>query len=139
MFKQLAITHLSKINAWTAPDSLAEEALAESGTTAGLYGGFFDMDDKDSRYLIKIENIHPTTAATVYVEPGDAHWAGVKPSVSVPAGKVAYIQVESGRHKFVTEGAPLLAHCADTITSKGKVFLTGTSSSLVVTVFHTVL
>ena len=138
MFNTIKKLEITKPNTWTVLPSTTMNAFTASETDGTLYGAYFQLADRDGRYLLMIKNTHDTNSCTVKLLAGDGIWAGKDVSVTLTAGQEAIIQVESGRHKFTTADATLKAHNGGTDPT-GCLFLTSASSAVKACMFHTVL
>ena len=138
MYSAAKTIDLSKPNNWKVAEST--DWVAVTATTGGTgYGAHITLSDKDSRYVIMATNTSADTAATVTVVAGDGPQASPHtPSVSLAAGKTAYIQVESGGYKFINATHALSAQ-VDGGNGCDKVFVTSTTDDVKVCLLHTVL
>lgn len=138
MYSAAKSVNLSKPNTWKVLDS-TEIVAAGQATSGDTYGVSCHFADKDSRYLIMVTNTAASGSANVFVQAGDSVFATTKhPTVSLAAGKTAFIQVESGGFKFVNVTHKLRDEVADGNDSD-KVFVICDSASVKVSLLHTVL
>lgn len=139
---------ISDMNTFTGVGTSATRGtvLATNGATSATFGAYFTMDGKDEQYLILVENgdSDGATDLTVTVKAGNGI-QGVADVVKTDLGNGEFtlIQLDSGRFKNVTENETLKelssATTADQVSAKGKVFITGTSAEIAVTVFKMVI
>ncbi len=142
-FAKITVQSLDEINkfATEAAFSGITTALASNGASTAAYGAYFEMSERDDKYLILVQN----TAAS-----GDDKFVTIKAGNGIQGvndltksdlgyGEYSWLQIESGRFKNVTENATLKAlssaTAADQIAAKGKVFIVGSSADIKVAVF----
>lgn len=143
-FATITVQKLTDYNKFTTEAAFSgiATALASNGAGTATYGACFDMDGRDDKYLLLLQN----TAAsgddkTVTIKAGNGI-QGVNDIAKADLGYGEYtlLALESGRFKNVTENATLKAlssaTAADQISAKGKVFITGTSADIKVAVFR---
>lgn len=147
-FAKITPIEIGALNTFTqeAASATRATALATNGATSATYGAYFEMDGKDEQYLILIENTDSdgVADATVTIKAGNGLQGGTDLAfTTLDNGEFTCVQVESGRFKNVAENETLKdlssATAADQVPAKGKVFITGSSADIVVTVFKTVV
>lgn len=146
-FAKITPIEIGALNTFTeeAASATRATALATNGATSATLGAYFEMDGKDEQYLILIENTASTGAdATVTIKAGNGLQGGTDLAfATLGNGEFTCVQVESGRFKNVAENETLKdlssASAADQVPAKGKVFITGSSTDIKVTVFKTVV
>lgn len=141
MFAEAKSNSLTSLNHWKLLDETHMTNLAVSASTAGLYGVYFDMTEKDGRYLLMVKNTAESGNANVTVKAGNAAWAveGLEPTITLAPGRSAIIQIESGRFKFVTPVAAMDAHGSSSVSSQNKVYITADTANVYACVFKTVI
>ena len=146
-FAKITPIEIGALNTFTqeAASATRATALATNGASTATFGAYFEMDGKDEQYLILIENTDSDgDDATVTIKAGNGLQGGTDLALATLGnGEFTCVQVESGRFKNVAENETLKdlssATAADQVPAKGKVFITGSSSDIVVTVFKTVV
>ena len=146
-FAKITPIEIGALNTFTeeAASATRATALATNGAATATYGAYFEMDGKDEQYLILIENTASTgDDATVTIKAGNGLQGGTDLAfATLGKGEFTCVQVESGRFKNVAENETLKdlssATAADQVPAKGKVFITGSSADIKVTVFKTVV
>ena len=142
-FAKITVQSLDEINkfATEAAFSGITTALASNGASTAAYGAYFEMSERDDKYLILVQNVAESGAdKTVTIKAGNGI-QGVNDLVKsdLGYGEYTWLQIESGRFKNVKENATLKAlssaTAADQIPAKGKVFITGTDTNIKVAVF----
>ena len=142
-FAKITVQSLDEINkfATEAAFSAITTALASNGASTAAYGAYFEMTERDDKYLILVQNV----AAS-----GDDKFVTIKAGNGIQGvndltksdlgyGEYTWLQIESGRFKNVKENETLKAlssaTAADQIGAKGKVFIVGSSADIKVAVF----
>ena len=143
-FATIPVQKLDAFNKFTteAAFSALATALATNGASSATYGGVIDLDGRDEKYLILVQNTAGSgDDKTVIIKAGNGI-QGVSDLVKsdLGYGEYALLAIESGRFKNVTENDALKAlssaTAADQISAKGKVFITGTDANIKVAVFR---
>jgi hypothetical protein len=147
-FAEITPIEIRDMNTFTEVGTSATRGtvLATNGETSATFGAYFTMDGKDEQYLILIENkdADGVTDLTVTIKAGN----GIQGVADVAKtdlgnGEFTLIQIDSGRFKNVTENETLKelssAVASTQVPAKGKVFITGTSAEIAVTVFKMVI
>lgn len=143
-FAKITPKSIDEINKFSTEAASATRGtvLATNGATSATFGAYFEMKERDDKYLILVENTDADgeTDKTVTIKAGN----GIQGICDIAKadlgnGEYTFIQIESGRFKNVKENATLKAlssaTSADQVSAKGKVFITGTSADIAVTVF----
>ena len=139
MFSNVSIVNLGKPNAWKKVAAADWTAVAVSADDNSVYGGHITLTDRDQRYLVVATNTAESGTASVSVKAGNAFQSnGKDATVSLAAGDVAYIQVESGMFKVVTADAAAGTNVSDGNTMD-KVFIATDSDDVKLCVLHLVL
>lgn len=142
-FATITVQKLSDFNkfATEAAFSGITTALASNGASAASYGACFEMNERDEKYLILVQNVAVSgDDKTVTIKAGN----GIQGVCDVAKadlgyGEYTFIAIESGRFKNVKPNDTLKAlssaTSSDQIEAKGKVFITGTDANIKVAVF----
>lgn len=144
-FAKITVQSLDEINKFAKEEAFTgiTTALASNGATSAKYGAYFEMSERDDKYLILVQNVCSTANAAdkeVCIKAGNGI-QGVNDLVKSDLGNGEYtwLQIESGRFKNVSGNKTLeelsSATEADRIPAKGKVFITGSSADIEVAVF----
>lgn len=122
--------------------ALADElftAVATNGATSATLGAYFEMTERDDKYLIIAYNADATTAYDLTIKAGNdkIFGSGNDLTVEIAAGDVQFIKIDSGRFKNASDNATLknLANLAGaTDTLKDCVVLVGEDADIKVAV-----
>lgn len=95
----------------------------------GVYGAYFQMEERDDKYLIVVKNEGDTAEIKV---PASDGIQGVNDLVlTLKKGESALLNIESGRFKRVSDNygycdnSKELSHGVSALSEKGKVFFIG--------------
>ena len=147
-FAEITPIAISDMNTFTkeAASETRGTVLATNGETTATFGAYFTMDGKDEQYLVLVENgdTDGVTDLTVTVKAGNGiQGVADLAKTDLGNGEFTLLQIDSGRFKNVTENETLKALSSAVeetqVSAKGKVFITGTSAEIAVTVFKMVI
>lgn len=144
-FAEITVKSLDEINKFATEAAYTDigTALASNGASSATYGAHFKMGERDDKYLILVQNVCSTSGAAdkeVCIKAGNGI-QGINDlkKTDLGNGEYTFIQIESGRFKNVKENDTLKelssATAADQVSAKGRVFITGSSADIKVTVF----
>ena len=138
MFSEVSETKLQKLNAWRTIVAADETTVGASAGSNG-YGAIITLADKDAKYLIMATNTSESTPTVVKIKAGNGVNASTfEPTLTLGPSCNAVIQIESGLFKHVKdEGAMKVESESQSIV--GKVFLTSTTATVKLKVFHMVM
>lgn len=147
-FSKIKYTEIKKMNEFSSSLSTTNlyTALTENATSSGIYGGYFDMVERDDKYLFVIKN-GGTASAKVTIKAGNSIQATSDlVSGDISASQYMVLMIDSGHFKWVTpnkkgndgyiDKAQSIKHGVSDITEKGKVFITADKASVNVCVFQ---
>lgn len=108
----------------------------------GYYGCYFDMHDRDDKYLLIVYNTSSSPAITLTVKAGNGI-AGSVDLISSPidGNNYAPFVLESGRFKWMTDNDgyidrnKTIKHGVSGLSEKGKVFITASGGGVCIAVF----
>lgn len=116
-------------------------AVATNGASSATYGAYFTMKDLGAKYLVIAENTAASgDDATVTVKAGNSKQSLGADYACTTLGYGEYVifTVDSGRVIWVDSDATMKAltsaTAADQVDPKGKVFITGSTTSVKVAV-----
>jgi len=112
-------------------------ACASNGAGTPKYGAYFEMTERDDKYLIIIKNANASSAAKdVTIKAGGNKIFGSGNDLvyaDLAAGDIQLVKIDSGRFKC-TENVPALATLANISSTKGCVVIEGESTDIQVAV-----
>lgn len=129
MFNRLNTCNVQKPSTFYTLGITNHPECGVSATDATLYGCYYRPEDKDSRYAYIFRNSSADTSAYVTLLGGDGPFAGHDVTFRILPGSDAIIQVESGRHMFVSQHNELAAHVGE-LDTNGCIFFTTASASV---------
>ena len=138
MFSETNEINLEKTNKWCTI-VLANEISVGASVGDNGYGVIIPMQDRDGKYMIMASNISSSLPCEVKIKAGNGINASTfEPTITLGPSSSAVIQIESGLFKHVKDEGAMKAESEST-SIVGKVFLTSSTSSVKVKVFHTVM
>ena len=138
MFSEVNDIKLGKANTWHTIIQDDEFAVGASASGSG-YGAIIPMNDRDGKYMIMVTNTSNNTPSQVKIKAGNGvHATTFEPTLTLGPSCNAVIQIESGYFKYVKDEGEMKAESQET-SIVGKVFLTSSTSTVLVKVFHTVM
>lgn len=111
-------------------------ACATNGASSAKYGVYFEMTERDDKYLIIVKNANESTAKGVTIKAGGNKIFGSGNDLvlaDLAAGHINMVKIDSGRYKC-TENVPELATLANISSTKGCVIIEGESADIAVAV-----
>jgi len=112
-------------------------ACASNGAGTPKYGAYFEMTERDDKYLIIVKNANASSAAKdVTIKAGGNKIFGSGNDLKLDdlaAGDINFVKIDSGRFKC-TENVPALATLANISSTKGCVVIEGESTDIQVAV-----
>ena len=138
MFSEVSEIKLQKLNQWRT-NVAADETVVGASVGDNGYGAVISMPDRDAKYLIMATNTSGSSPVTVRVKAGNGvNATAFEPAITLGASSSAIIQIESGCFKHVKDEGVMKAESAET-SIMDKVFVTATTSTVKIKVFHTVM
>ncbi|MBQ9145708.1 MAG: hypothetical protein IJX70_04575 [Clostridia bacterium] len=131
-YSKLTEKKLEKMNEMKGYSALCESMTAASD---GSYGAFFEMKERDAKYLLVVENTS-TAARNVKVLAGGGPFASVDLTLELAAKQIGLVQLDSGRFKQMEKNSAVEA-CLDS-SALGKVVLACANADVKVGVLVTV-
>ena len=112
-------------------------AVATNGAGTPAYGAYFELKERDDKYVILVQNAHSTDGKSVKIYGGNdkIFASGNDLSKTITALKTDAIKLDSGRFKFV-ENDSAKATLAAVTTVKGCVLIEGASTDIKVCVIR---
>lgn len=106
-----------------------------NGKTTATYGVYFNMQERDDKYLIVLKNSAASGAITATIKAGNSgKWSSGDNDIVIGAGEISFIKVESGRYKNETDNEELTALGNIGESLKGCVVVTAPATGLDVAV-----
>lgn len=138
MFSEVSDIKLGKTNTWHTI-VLAEEFTVGASASGEGYGAILPLTDRDGKYLIVVINTSSSTPSVVKIKAGNGMQATTfEPTLTLGPSSKAIIQIESGYFKYVKDEGEMKVESPET-SIVGKVFLTSSTSSVVVKLIHMVM
>ena len=112
-------------------------ALASNGETSATIGGYFEMDERDDKYLLLFYN-SDSNSQSFTIKASNAMQGVNDYTSTLAAGKYTVLNIESGRFKWISanggyaDQAKTIPHNVSSsgFTEKGKVFVTATDAKV---------
>ncbi len=111
-------------------------ACATNDKATASFGAYFEMTERDDKYLVIVQNAHASAAKKVTLKAGNDKIFGSGNDLvlsELAAGDVNFIKIDSGRFKNVTNNATL-SDLANIETTKDCVVIVGESADIKVAV-----
>lgn len=143
-FSKLKVTEINDVSNIDVQKSDAEmyTALTENDSD-GVYGCYFDMQERDDKYLLVVHNTNPSSAITITVKAGNGMGGSVDLiSKSIGGNNKAPFTIESGRFKWMSNNDgyidvnKTIRHGVSDLSEKGKVFITASGSGASIAVIR---
>ena len=144
-FSKITVKKIDKINEGMIAEDYTSltAALASNGETSATVGGYFEMEDRDDKYLLLVQN-GDSAAQSFTVKASNAQQGVNDYTCTLAAGKYTALAIESGRFKWISSNdgfADLeksVPHNVSTsgFSEKGKVFVTASDVKIKVAVFR---
>lgn len=105
-------------------------ALDSNGESSPTYGGYFQMDERDDKYLIAVKN-DSGSDANIKIFSADGLQGVNDYDYTLANGKISLLNIESGRFKRVAnnqgyaDNGKTIPHGVSGLSEKGKVFISG--------------
>jgi len=112
-------------------------AVATNGAGTPAYGAYFELKERDDKYVILVQNAHSTDGKDVTIYGGNdkIFSSGNNLAKEITALSTDAIKIDSGRYKFV-ENDTAVATKANISSVKGCVVIEGESTDIKICVIR---